>query len=110
MNTRNDLQRVAGSPAWISTEGKFSCEFKPSRRIAVESGDKCPQCGGTLNVTHTLIIKQTRKRYLGCRKCKFRPEENVKTVSLSSAPRQPLRHWQKRILATVAMKQMAMPS
>lgn len=61
----------------------------------MNAGDPCPNCKAFLNVVTTRIIEGTRKRYIGCRACGYAPEDNVRTVPLAQAPRQPQRHWQK---------------
>ena len=61
----------------------------------MNAGDPCPECKAYLNVYATLIIEGTRKRYIKCRHCGFIPQENVQTISLAEAPRQPQKHWQK---------------
>lgn len=52
----------------------------------MNSGDKCHQCDGRLQVVNTVVIGQTRKRYLGCRRCGWRPRENVVTLPLVYSP------------------------
>lgn len=61
----------------------------------MNSGDPCPECKAYLNVYATKIIEGTRKRYIRCRACGFTPTENIITIPLAQAPRQPTKHWQK---------------
>jgi hypothetical protein len=69
---------------------------------STKPGDDCPTgCGGRIQVTSTRIVFDTRVRYLGCRTCGYRPDDNVLTVPLADAPRRPAPH-HKRKIATVA--------
>ncbi len=52
-----------------------------------ESGQPCPNCDGRLQVVNTKIVSDTRVRYLGCRKCGYRPKRNCRCVPLAFAPR-----------------------
>jgi hypothetical protein len=49
-----------------------------------QSGDPC-LCGGRIHVVNTRILGNTRIRYLGCRRCGFRPANNKVQVPLANA-------------------------
>lgn len=55
-------------------------------------GDPCPRenCDGVLGVLNTkvLLAERLRMRYLGCRKCGCRPENNQQVLPLQYAPPQ----------------------
>ena len=62
----------------------------------MNAGDPCPECKvSRLNVANTKIVLGTRKRYLKCRACGYIPEDNIRTVTLAEAPKQPMKHWQR---------------
>jgi len=46
----------------------------------------CPKCGALLQVVNSRIIGVTRVRYIGCRKCGFRPPHNRRLVPAIYAP------------------------
>ncbi|MDE2022397.1 MAG: hypothetical protein KGI71_05815 [Patescibacteria group bacterium] len=58
------------------------------------SGDACPKCKGVLQVVNTRVIGATRRRYIGCRGCGFRPDQPPQTLPLAEAPRQQPKRWQ----------------
>jgi hypothetical protein len=45
----------------------------------------CPKCGGKIIVVNSLRISESRIRYLGCRKCGFRPHDNKRVVPLPAS-------------------------
>lgn len=54
-----------------------------------QSGDECPnpKCtGGVLTVVQTSVEGDSRLRYLGCRKCGQRPDDNKIIVPARYAP------------------------
>ena len=52
------------------------------------TGDVCPQCqSARLQVLNSIVVSESRVRYFGCRRCGFRPEQNVVTVPLTDAPK-----------------------
>jgi hypothetical protein len=53
----------------------------------MNSGDTCPACYRLLQVVNTIVIGASRKRYIGCRSCGYRPPNNVQVVPLEHAPR-----------------------
>ena len=56
------------------------------------SGDSCPACNHPVQVVNTKIAENNRIRYIGCRNCGFRPENNRQTLPLEYAhPRRPQR-------------------
>ena len=61
----------------------------------LKSGEPCPRCDAVLQVVNTKIVLSTRRRYIGCRNCGFRPPQDPFTVPLSEAPKQRTRAWQK---------------
>lgn len=48
----------------------------------------CPRCGGHIQVVNTKIVGENRLRYLGCRKCGYRPPQNKLIIPLEYAPPQ----------------------
>lgn len=50
-----------------------------------QSGSHCPICPGKLQVVNTKVIARTRVRYLGCRSCGHRPEQNIVCVPLGTS-------------------------
>lgn len=56
-----------------------------------EIGSDCPQCGGVIRVLNSLILGESRVRYLGCGECGWRPEANKQVVPLEHAPRRAFR-------------------
>jgi hypothetical protein len=57
------------------------------------SGKPCQQlgCDGVLRVETTMVHGDTRRRYLKCKKCGISPANNIQSVPLQYAPRQPRR-------------------
>jgi len=51
----------------------------------------CPNCQRLCVVTHTKVVSDSRVRYYGCRRCRYRPDDNVRTVPLIYAPRKNFR-------------------
>jgi transcription elongation factor Elf1 len=47
----------------------------------------CPKCGRPLQVVNTVVRTEFRIRYVGCRGCGHRPEQNTEYVPLQYAPR-----------------------
>ena len=45
-------------------------------------GDPCDRCGAKLQVLNTMIRHNSRVRYLGCRRCGYRPPGNKIAVAL----------------------------
>lgn len=57
------------------------------------SGDSCPKCDqGVILVINTVVVNGLRHRYLGCKCCNFRPENNKQIVPLRFAPGRNSRH------------------
>jgi hypothetical protein len=55
-------------------------------------GDDCPQCVvGTIGVLKSVVFGKYRHRYLGCRACGFRPQDNKQIVPVEFAPERPKR-------------------
>lgn len=52
-----------------------------------EYGCACPHCGGNIQVVNTIPGHEYRIRYVGCRECGYRPEENTWTVPIAHSPR-----------------------
>ena len=53
------------------------------------SGDPCPACKASLlQVINTRVVGEFRRRYIGCRKCGYRPADNVFLVPIEFAPKQ----------------------
>lgn len=52
-----------------------------------ESGSECPECGGLVQVVNTVVEGSNRIRYLGCRECGWRPDDNKRVVPIAHAPR-----------------------
>jgi hypothetical protein len=48
--------------------------------------DACPRCGSILQVVNSKVVGDTRVRYIGCRRCGFRPENNKTLVPAIYAP------------------------
>ena len=63
----------------------------PTHRPAL--GDPCPSvhCPGTLGVYRTTIQGDYRIRYLACKRCGFKPDQNKWVIPLEYAPPQPPR-------------------
>lgn len=57
----------------------------------MKSGDQCPRCDGRLQVVCTRVEGDYRYRWIGCRSCGFRPEDNKRVIPLEFAPAQPPR-------------------
>lgn len=60
-----------------------------AKPIKYQSGDQCPnpQChGGVLVIVQTRVDGEWRNRYLGCRKCGHRPDDNKIVVPAKYAP------------------------
>lgn len=52
-----------------------------------QSGDPCPKCeSGKLIVVDTKVDGNYRLRYLGCRTCGHRPEDNKMVIPVQYAP------------------------
>ena len=51
-----------------------------------QSGDPCPRCEGKIQVVKTFVVGTDRIRYLGCRGCGYRPEDNCQRVPIQYAP------------------------
>lgn len=49
--------------------------------------DHCQNCGRQLVTVNTQVRGDSRVRYLGCRVCKLRPEDNKRIIPLQYAPR-----------------------
>lgn len=51
-----------------------------------EIGERC-RCGGRVGVVNTFVTGEVRVRYLGCRECGWRPEQNKQVLPVEYAPR-----------------------
>jgi C4-type Zn-finger protein len=54
--------------------------------MTAQPADRCPICGGHMQVVNTKIVGNSRIRYYGCRACGFRPADNKVTVPIQFAP------------------------
>lgn len=58
----------------------------------VTYGDDCPQCVvGVIGVIKSVVFGKYRHRYIGCRACGYRPENNKQIVPVEYAPERPKR-------------------
>jgi len=48
--------------------------------------ERCPRCKKPFATIDTKVIGEYRHRYLGCRKCKTKPEDNKRVIPLRFAP------------------------
>ena len=48
------------------------------------SGDACPKCAGIIITVNTKVHGNRRVRYLGCRRCGYRPARNKVILQLSA--------------------------
>lgn len=51
--------------------------------------ERCPKCGKPFATLNTQVKGETRVRYVGCRECKVRPDENKVFIPLQFAPKRP---------------------